>query len=217
MDSSQVNSERYFLPAAGLSWLLPLYDPMVKLMGGDTARKALLEDVSLGRNDRVLDIGCGTGTLAVAIKKKHPSATVIGLDPDLKAIARARRKAQRNRVEIEFDIGFGDRLPYGDGAFEHVFSSFMFHHLPAEEKANVLREVRRVLKLGAELHLVDFEGPDHRSHGLFAHFQCSNPRLADNSEERVVEFLKQAGFQQARKTGRRDMFMGGVAYYTARA
>ena len=90
-----MGSSRTYLPAAGHDWSLPLYDPIVKLLGGDAARKALLEQAALRPGQRVLDVGCGTGTLATLIKQLYPDVEVVGLDPDPKALARARRKAAR--------------------------------------------------------------------------------------------------------------------------
>jgi len=141
-----MESSRTYLPAAGHDWSLPLYDPIVKLLGGDAARKALLEQAALRPGQRVLDVGCGTGTLATLTKQLYPDVAVVGLDPDPKALARARRKAARAAVSIQFDQGFGDELPYPEAWFDCVFSSFMFHHLPADEKGKTLRAIRRVVK-----------------------------------------------------------------------
>jgi len=83
-----MGSSRTYLPAAGHDWSLPLYDPIVKLLGGDAARRALLEQAALRPGQRVLDVGCGTGTLATLIKQLYPDVEVVGLDPDPKALAR---------------------------------------------------------------------------------------------------------------------------------
>src|SRR5215831_8205238 len=104
-------SSRTYLPAAGHDWFLPLYDPIVKLVGGDAARRVLIEQARLGKGQRVLEVGCGTGTLTTMIKRLRPDVEVVGLDPDPKALARARRKAERSGVSIQFDQGFGDQLP----------------------------------------------------------------------------------------------------------
>ena len=127
-------STRPYLPAAGYDWTLPLYDPIVKLLGGDSARRMLLDQAELRPGYRVLDIGCGTGTLAILTKSLYPDVAIVGIDPDPKALARARRKASRAAVSIQFDQGFGDELPYPEASFDRVFSSFMFHHLPSAEK-----------------------------------------------------------------------------------
>src|SRR5215510_9749929 len=120
-------SQRTYLPAAGRNLFLPLYDLIAKLLGADGARQALFELASLRSGDRVLDIGCGTGTFAKVLKQRYPGVEVTGLDPDPKALARARHKAEQARVSVRFDQGFADSLEYPDASFDAVFSSFMFH------------------------------------------------------------------------------------------
>lgn len=210
-------STRTYLPAAGHDWALPFYDPLVKLLGADGARKTLLNQACLRPGHRVLDVGCGTGTLATLIKRLHPDVTVVGFDPDPKALARARRKAGRAAVSIQFDQGFGGDLPYPEGNFDRVVSSFVFHHLPADEKGETLRAIRRVLKPGGEFHMLDFEGPEDGEHGFLARLLHSGHRLKDNSESRVLSLMRQAGFADPKKVERRAMLFGHIAYYRARA
>jgi ubiquinone/menaquinone biosynthesis C-methylase UbiE len=212
-----MESSQSYLPAAGHDWLLPLYDPIVKLRGGDAARKALLDQAALQPGQQVLEVGCGTGSMVVQIKKLHPEVDVVGLDPDPKALARARSKAKRLVPSIQFDAGFAGELPYPDGSFDRVFSSFMFHHLPADEKRNMLAEARRVLRQGGELHILDFEGSEDGAQSFFTHLLHSRERLKDNSEGTVLRLMRGAGFAEATKLGRRRLVLGGVAYYRARA
>lgn len=104
------DSQRTYLPAAGSSWALPFYDPLVKVLGADAAKNALLDQADVRRGYHVLDVGCGTGTLAILVKQLHPDVEVIGLDPDPNALARGRRKAERDALSIQFDQGFADAL-----------------------------------------------------------------------------------------------------------
>lgn len=208
---------RIYLPAAGHDWLLPLYDPFVKLLGGDAVRRALLNQAALRPGHRVLDVGCGTGTLATMIKTLHPDVEVVGLDPDPKALARARRKAARAALSIRFGQGFADELPYAEASFDRVLSSFMFHHLPHDEKGKMLRAVRRVLKPGGEFHILDFEGREDGTHGFLAHLLHSSDRMGDNSENRVLSLMTQARLADPKKVGRGVTLFGHVAYYRATA
>jgi ubiquinone/menaquinone biosynthesis C-methylase UbiE len=209
--------QKTYLPAAGRDWLLPLYDPLVKLLGGDVARRALIEQVSIEQGQRVLDIGCGTGTLVVLIKQLHPDAEVIGLDPDRNALARAERKAKRASVSVRFDQGFADALPYADASVDRVLSSFMFHHLQSREKNNALSEVRRVLRPGGVFTLLDFDEPGSGENGFLARLIHSSHHLKDNSENRVVALIGQAGLADPKKIKDETMLFGcvGTKYYQA--
>jgi len=213
------HGERTYLPAAGHDWALPLYDPIVKLLGADTARAELLDQAALERGDRVLDIGCGTGTLATRIKQLYPDVTVAGLDPDPKALVRARRKAQRAGMSVQFDQGFSNALPYPAGSFNRVFSSFMFHHMPADQKEKTLREVRRVLAPGGSLHMLDFDWPDQPPARSLAARIHPGKHLKDNSESQALGLMQQAGLVNAKKVMARTMLFGllHIGYYIATA
>ena len=206
---------RNYLPAAGRDFFLPLYDPIVKLFGGGAAREALLAQAALRPTDRVFDLGCGTGTMDVLIKKRFPQVEIVGFDPDPKALARARKKAAREALAIQFDQGFGDQLPYPEASFDRAFSSFMLHHIPAAERVKTLREVHRVLKPGGEFHLADFEGPEERKPGFFRRLMLKHAHLKENSAANIIAVMKAAGFAKAAKVGRRSQFFGGAAYYRA--
>lgn len=206
-------SERTFIPAAGHDWFLPFYDPIQWLLGGDAVRRELVEQAALRAGLRVLDIGCGTGSLVVLIKDVHPLVDVVGLDPDPKALARARRKAERAGAAARFDQGFGDALPYEVASFDRVFSSFMFHHLDRSVKAGTLREVRRVLKTGGSLHLVDFGGASPRPDGLVA--RLLHAHMHDNFGGRIATLMGEAGLREPRETGSRGTLFGRVAFYRA--
>ena len=189
--------QRHFTPAAGHDWLLPLYDPLQSLMGGDSFRRSMIDEARIQPGQRVLDIGCGTGSLVVQLLKLHPEADVTGLDPDPKALARAKRKADRAGVSPALDVGFSDDLPYPDVSFDFVFSSFMFHHLRPEEQQATLAEVRRVLKPGGSFQLVDFGGASERTN--------------------VAERMGATGFARSREVGQRRSIFGRIAHYAATA
>ena len=211
-----IDAHRTYLPAAGHDWTLPLYDPMVRLMGGDAARRRLIEQAGLGAGDRVLEIGCGTGSLLTVIARTHAAVDITGLDPDPKALARARRKADAISAPVRLDRGFSDALPYPEGSFDRVFSCFMLHHLAdADEKLRTIREAARVLEPGGRLHVLDFAQPDGHASRL-ATWMHSSRHLADNSEERMLSLLRDGGLDAATAVGYGRMSgLLRLAYYRA--
>jgi ubiquinone/menaquinone biosynthesis C-methylase UbiE len=215
MASTSEPAHRAFLPAAGRDFLLPLYDPLVRLLGADKARSALIDLAEVRGGERVLDLGCGTGTLVVALKRRQPRAEIVGLDPDPKALALAHRKAQRAGVAVELDRGFADALPYPARSFDRVFSSFMFHHLSSHEREAMLREVRRVLKPRGVFHLLDFVHHEGEARGLVARLLHGSPSLQDNAVDRLLAQLASAGFPDGRHIATRALMIGSVAYYEA--
>jgi ubiquinone/menaquinone biosynthesis C-methylase UbiE len=205
-------ARRAFIPAAGRDWALPLYDPFVRLIGGDQARRTLLEHADLRPGQVVLDVGCGTGSLAILIKGLHPAVEVTGVDPDPKALARALRKSSRAGVRVQLDRGFAGALPYPDGTFDRVLSSFVYHHLRRDEKPEMLREARRVLTPGGRLCLLDFEGAGADKGGGVGRWLRSHLPLADNGAGSILASMRQAGLEDPRSVGGGSMAFGLVVY-----
>ena len=214
-------TQRTYLPAFGHKWLLPLYDLVTKWLGIESAHRQLLDQADIQPGHRILEIGCGTGNLAILAKRLHPKAQIVGLDPDPKALARSRRKAERKALSIQLDRGFSDVLPYPDGSFDRVLSALMFHHLLSlDDKIKTLCEVRRVLRPGGSLHLLDFEGGVAPSGGhltrLLHRHRHRTDHLRDDSGDGIPTLMKEAGFDGSTNLAQRRLRMGArVAYYRA--
>jgi ubiquinone/menaquinone biosynthesis C-methylase UbiE len=91
----------------------------------------------------------------------------------------------------------------------------MFHHLETDEKAATLREVRRVLKAGGSLHLLDFGPPRSGFSRALAHVLHRAEHLRDNLEDRITALLGQAGFAAPEEVGHRGTLVGSLSYYRA--
>ena len=146
-----------------LVWLLTL--------GRERAfREKLVALARLAPGEAVLDVGCGTGTLAITARRQvGPSGTVHGIDASPEMIARAERKARTADVEVAFKIGSAQNLPFADAQFDAVTLTVMLHHLPRKGREECAREVRRVLKPGGRALVVDFGGPTRKRKGILAH------------------------------------------------
>jgi ubiquinone/menaquinone biosynthesis C-methylase UbiE len=141
--------------------------------------------------EQILDVGCGTGTLAMeAARRVGHTGRVTGVDPGTQQIAHARAKAARRNAPIEFKIGVIEQLPFPDQTFDVVFSTLMMHHLPAPLKRQGLAEIARVLKPGGRLVIADFKHKQERA-GLAARFHAGGSRIQD-----LEALLKEVRFDQ---------------------
>ncbi|WP_423462850.1 class I SAM-dependent methyltransferase [Promicromonospora sp. MS192] len=153
--------DREFLPGMGKPWLLPLYDLFSRFSQVRPVhdRTAALADVAPGES--VLDVGCGTANLSLAVLRAQPGARVTGLDPDGAALRIAARKATRRGVPLTLVQGFADRLPAEDGTLDHIVSALALHHVPDDARGRFGHEAFRALRVGGTVTLADFGGPGH--------------------------------------------------------
>jgi ubiquinone/menaquinone biosynthesis C-methylase UbiE len=161
----------------------------------------------------VLDLGCGTGTLTILVKRLYPDTEVYGLDGDPKVLAIAERKAKQAGVALTLEQGLSYQLPYPAECFDRVLSSLMLHHLTHTDKLRTLHEVRRVLKPGRLLAIVDLGEPSSwwstRVAALFHHREQSR----DNLEGQIVHLLAEAGFLGAERCGQHGTVIGNLSFY----
>lgn len=179
-----------YRPAMGSDRLLRLYDPLTLLFGVRRLHRDLTDDAEITAGQDVLEIGCGTGNLTLQIARRHPDAHVTGLDPDPRALDIARAKARRAGLDVRWDEGTAADLPYPDASMDRVVSSLMFHHLDGDDRARTLAEVRRVLRPGGRLTLVDFVS---HGHGVHAWLNRHTKRVPTNVDGAIADLMARAG------------------------
>ncbi len=149
-------SEPDFTPAAGRFLPVSAYDRLLALLTReDIWRAKLLEVLAPKGGERILDVGCGTGSLAIQIKQAEPGAHVVGLDPDPEARRIAAAKAETAGVEIEWHSGFA-RDAANVGQFDKVVSSLVFHQVPVAEKRAGLEAMFTATKPAGRVLVVDY-------------------------------------------------------------
>ena len=172
-----------------LAWIL--------LRGRELAfREKIIDLARLAPGESVLDVGCGTGSLAIVAKQRvGPAGLVAGIDASPEMISRANRKTQRRGVEVVLKNAVAEALPFPDAYFDAVLSTLMLHHLPVKARQSCVREIRRVLKPGGRVLVVDFGKPARQSRGLLAHLH----RHGHVKLEDMTAMLGEAGLNQEQK------------------
>lgn len=208
----QKTAERY-VPAMGVDWLIRLYDPLCRWILGERAvKQRLVELADLRPGQRALDVGCGTGTLALMLAEAQPEAEIVGLDGDPRALAIARGKPCPGG-KVSFDEGMSFALPYPDASFDRATSSLMLHHLTTANRERTLREIARVLRPGGGLAVLDFGVPGGGWGGFVAKLLHRDSDIADNLEGRLPEMIRAAGFDGGDEVGRHGTVFGSLSYY----
>ncbi|MSP13184.1 MAG: methyltransferase domain-containing protein [Chloroflexi bacterium] len=185
-------------------------------MGEEKFKRRLIDQAQIRLGHRVLDLGCGTGTLTIRIKQMHPEADVVGLDGDTGVLAIARAKTASIGVSIGFVQGLAFQLPYPDAAFDRVLSSLVFHHLTTDNKIKTLRECFRVLKPGGELHIADFGKPFNTYTNLLAPVMEKAEEVSANIQGLLPQMMLESGFTQVAEPAHYTTIFGGLSLYRAR-
>jgi demethylmenaquinone methyltransferase/2-methoxy-6-polyprenyl-1,4-benzoquinol methylase/phosphoethanolamine N-methyltransferase len=174
-----------------------LYDLGTTLLCGgriEAVHRAMVARAGIGAGERVLDVGCGPGRLAIlAAIAAGPAGEVWGIDPAPEMVALARRKAGRAGVAARFEVGVIETLRFSDAHFDVVLSSLVLHHLPDELKRRGLTEIHRVLRSGGRLVAADFRATPGSGIG---HLLCVlGLRSGSEHADRLRDMLREAGFE----------------------
>jgi ubiquinone/menaquinone biosynthesis C-methylase UbiE len=171
-----------------------LYDLMVGiyLLGRERSfRQRLLSLAALRPGERVLDVGCGTGSMAILARRQvGASGGVLGIDASAEMLEWARHKARRAGLDVEFLQAPAQALPLPDGELDVVLSTLMLHHLPRPARVRLVAEARRVLRPRGRLLIVDFvRTPSHSRRWQLPH------RHGSVDPEEILVMLTGAGFE----------------------
>lgn len=185
-------------------------------MREETFKRRLIGQAQIQAGHRVLDVGCGTGTLTILIKQLHPAAEIVGVDGDPRVLQIATVKAIQTGASIGWNYGMAFDLPYPGGSFDRVLTSLVLHHLTHQNKRRTFREVLRVLRPGGEFHIVDFGKPHTPAMRLIALVISRLEETADNLKGLLPVMLDDAGFVQAEEVAHAATIVGPLSLYRAK-
>jgi ubiquinone/menaquinone biosynthesis C-methylase UbiE len=156
-------------------------------------REKLVRLARLEPGESILDVGCGTGTLAITAKQRvGPTGAVYGIDASPEMIARARKKAKKASADVVFNYGVAEALPFPDSHFDAVLATLMLHHLPVKARRQCVCEIRRVLRPGGRVLAVDFGRSARERRGFLAHMhRHGHVKLLD-----IITLLGEAGLNR---------------------
>ena len=188
-----------FIPPLAYDFLTPLYDRVINLLGyGKAFKKMALELSEIKDGEKVLDVGCGSGTLLIEAKTRYPHSDFVGVDPDKKILQLAERKLEQAGVKARLVQGFAQELPFPSASFDLVTSTLIFHHLPSSVKVEATRDIYRVLKEKGRFLLADFGKQESALTklllGSILNFD-GRANMKDNIEGKLPIFLQEAGFE----------------------
>lgn len=190
------------------------YDLFTSLMGLGVNRpnsKMVIELAKIKPGDKVLDVGCGTGNLTLTAKSVVRSTGMVhGIDASPEMIEVARKKAQNAGLDVVFDVGLIEKIPFPDGTFDVVISRLVIHHLPDELKLKGFAEILRVLKPGGNFLIADFNPP---TNPVLKHVTSAlvGPQMMQTNVWSIPAMLTNAGFLDVTSGHTRSAFLAFVS------
>lgn len=171
------------------------YDPVTQYLlppNEEWVRKGLIEQIRC-QPRRILDLGCGTGSTTLLLKRAFPYAEVIGVDLSPYMLVVAADKAERAQLDIQFQQAKAEQTGFPDASFDLVTASLLFHELPPVVSCAVLQESFRLLKPGGEALILDGNQSTLRqTNWLMQIFE--EPYIKDYATGSVEAWMQTAGF-----------------------
>lgn len=212
-------TEQRYIPALRFSALTRFYDPLVGFGTRESEfKRRIVDAVEVAEGGRILDLACGTGTLAIMIARRYPGISIAGVDGDPEMLRQARAKAHETEVGIDFDEGLSTALPYEADSFDALTSTLFFHHLDRASKEKTVAEIARVLRPGGRLHVADWGKPSDPVMAaalLQVRLLDGFDVTRDNANGELPRIFERGGFTRVRESGRLRTLFGPVSIWDA--
>lgn len=210
-------TEIKYIPALKYKWLTVFYDIVVStVMPEKIFKNLLLVNANIIDGDIVLDFGVGTATLSIMAYSKNNNADYTGVDIDDNILKIARRKIEAENAKINLIKYDGDKLPFSNKCFDKIISSLVLHHLTTDQKIEVFKEFKRVLKEDGEIHIADWGKASSKLMRLMFHivqildgYKTTN----DNVQGKLPQIMKEAGLKKVEITDQINTALGTVEIF----
>jgi len=214
-------TERAFTPALGRLAPVRFYDAVAALTRERLWRALVLAHVAPRPGAAIVDVGCGTGSLALRLAHVEPGARIVGVDPDPDVLAVARRKAAAAGAAVDWRVGMGDALEdvVGAGSADVVVSSLVLHQCPMAMKRAVLASAHAALAPGGRLVIADYGWQRTRAMRLaFRAVQLADgvEHTRPNADGALPGLIAAAGFADVREAEVVRTVTGSISVYVAR-
>ena len=163
------------------------------LLPNETVIRQELINTVQEQPQRILDLGCGTGSTTLMLQQAFPQAEVVGLDLSPYMLVVADNKAQQAELNIQFLQGSAERTEFSDRSFDLITASLLFHEIPSLIATTILQESYRLLKTGGEIAILDGNQPLLRYTGWLKSL-FEEPYIADYAKGDMTVWMKLAGF-----------------------
>ena len=214
-----MNEKAAYIPALKFHWLTRFYDKLLNTFLREKRwKERLISAIDNPGPKNIMDVGCGTATLTMMLKREFPDTQLTGIDGDESILAIASEKVEAAGLHIELKQALSYDLPFPDNSFDVVVSSLMLHHLTDEDKHNTIMEVLHVLRPGSQFTIADWGKPNT----FLVRFSFYLVQLLDgfkttnsNVKGKIPLFLTNCGMVSVRELERIPTVLGSISIYSA--
>jgi ubiquinone/menaquinone biosynthesis C-methylase UbiE len=205
-----------FIPAFDFHFLTKVFDSFIGFTVPEKRiKESLIDLMNIRDKDKIIDFGCGTGTLLIMGKHKHPEAHFEGIDIDPKILALAKGKIEKQKLDISLTEYDGGRLPLDSDSVDKAMSSLMMHHLTTDKKIMAMKEIYRILVSGGTLHIADFGKQKNLIFILIGNVAGKfEQEVEANFKGLLPELMTQAGFVNVLTIKTYNTKLGTICIYS---
>lgn len=200
-----------------VAWVYDFVHEKLSLGKERQFREKTMNYMDFSPTDRILDVGCGTGSLTILVARRlQPPGEAVGIDAAPRMIHIAREKVVREQLPASFRVMVAEQLDFPDASFDVVVNSMFSHHVDTELKQRAFAEMFRVLRPGGTLVTADIDRPTTPMGwltGWGGRWLLLQPELEDNLRGRLPAIMEEAGFRGLVK---RDHLFGLVSFFMAK-